>query len=605
MLSLDGSKVSRDQRARLSARSRLKLSWNVAWRRDEEGQGLIIAAGGLIVAIFVLALVINSGFGLAQRRTMQNAADAGALAAAQLLATSVTSVSGNPPTVFRVTKDFVYCVAWFYADRNRDSFRPDAAGRTETTLVQWSKDITATDPFGDPNGADNANGGTFTAPASPCPTVMVGGQEVPGPVTTGPEVNPLTRFIRVESRVEYHSLVAVVGPATPVASASAVARITGAHAPTSGPTWPMVRHYNPADFTCSSQCNPLTMAPTTFWSATGGVNDKDVVFGSFKGLTDLSRFGPNANRDAPTGVSKNCTGTLAPACVPQLMTDYDHRVITITPPSNPQYGSIGACTNGEVSYPTPPAPSDWWVASGGENSQSWDKDCSLSNWAGYTFAGTLSLGTDWSNAPSPQEPPNDGQPLPSATSTPRRAVCQGVPAGLAAPSCTSGTAGDWIEVAQQSGNTGANISVPLQAYIAANGVYDAYSARQYGNGQNAPLFGKKVVMLVYLWDCSETYTNDGTHTQALRNQWSLNLPRNGSDCSAIRDGNDMNPQDTVSRVHLFTVATFTFYEGTVSSQQIEGYWGGWFNASDPCQLDPGSPQCALNQFANTVFLVGE
>jgi hypothetical protein len=211
--------------------------------------------------------------------------------------------------------------------------------------------------------------------------------------------------------------------------------------------------------------------------------------------------------------------------------------------------------------------------------------------------------TDWSGAPAPQEPPNNGLPL---STNPPRAICQGIPTGLAAPSCASGVGGDWIEVGQQTGNTGTNISGPLQAYIAANGVYDAYSGRQYGTGQNAPLFGKKVVMLVYLWDCSETYKNDGSHTQVLRNQWSLNLPKNGpADCSAIHDGNDMNPQDSVNRVHLFSVATFTFYEATVSSQEIKGYWGGWFDASDPCQLDPSPSQCALNQFANTAFLVGE
>jgi hypothetical protein len=570
---------------------------------------MIIAAGGLVVGIFVVALVINSGFGLAQRRTMQNAADAGALAAAQLLATSVTNVSGNPSTVFRVTDDFAYCVARFYADKNRDSFRPDSAGRTETTVVRWSKDIMAPNPYGtDPAPAPQGNGGTFAGPASPCPTTTVGGQEVPAPVTTGSPVNPLARYIRVEAAVNYHSLVPVVGPATPVASASAVARISGAQVPISGPTWPMIRHYNPADFTCTGQCNPLTMDPTTFWSATGGTNDRDVVFSSFKGLTDLSRFGPNANRNAPRGVSQNCTGTLAPACVPQLMTDYDHRVITFggNPTDPVQYGSTTACNTPNVSYPTPPAPSDWWLASGGENSQSWDKDCSIPNWAGQTFAGTLSLSTDWNSAPSPQEPPNDGQPLPTATSNPNRAVCQSIPTGLAAPSCANGVGGDWIEVGQQTGNQGVNISAPLKAYIAAHGVYDAYSGRQYGNGQSAPLFGKKVVMLVYLWDCSETYTNDGSHTQTLRNQWSLNLPRSGpADCSAIHQANDMNSQDVVNRVHLFTVATFTFYEATVSSQEVKGYWGGWFDASDPCQLNPSSPQCALNQFANTVFLVGE
>jgi Flp pilus assembly protein TadG len=554
---------------------------------------MILVAAGLVIGILILALVINSGFGLAQRRTMQNAADAGALAAAQLLASNVTAVNGNPPTAFRVTDDYVYCVAKFYADRNRDSFRPDADGRTESITVQWSPD-----PY------NLSNGGTLS-PASCPPPLTVNGQQVPAPVTTGTAMNASARYIRVEAQVNYDTLVAVVGPPKTLALASALARIAGAQVPASGPTWPMIRHYNPSDFTCTGQCNPLSEQPTTFWSATGGQNDQDVVFGSFKGLTDLSRFGPNANKDAPNGVSQNCTGTLAPACVPQLMTDYDHRVITITDPAR-QYGSQTACDNGNVSYPTPPAPPDWWLASGGESSQVWDKDCSLQNWAGYTFTGTLSLTTDWTGAASPQEPPNDGQALPTATSNPPRTTCQGTVVGLARPSCVNGTGGDWIEVGQQTGNQGVNISGPLAAYIAANGVADGYSGLRNGNGQGAPFFGKKVVMLVYLWDCSETYTNDGSHTQALRNQWSLNLPRTGpADCSAIHQGQDMNAQDTVSRVHLFTLASFTFYEGTVSSQLIQGFWGGWLDPSSPCQIDPTSPQCTLNEFANTAFLVGE
>jgi len=568
------------------------------WRRDDDGQAMIVAAAGLVIGIIILALVINSGFGLAQRRTMQNAADAGALAAAQLLASNVTAVNGNPPTAFRVTDDYVYCVAKIYADKNRDSFRPDAGGSIESITVQWSKDVSAANPYG------GSQGGTLT-PVPSCPTATVNGQVVPAPVTTGTAMNASARYIRVEAAVNYDTLVAVIGPPKTLALASALARIAGAQVPASGPTWPMVRHYNPSDFTCTGQCNPLSEQPTTFWSATGGNNDQDVVFGSFKGLTVLSRFGPNANKDAPNPVSKNCTGTLAPACVPQLMTDYDHRVIIITDPAK-QYGSQTACDTGNVSYPTPPAPPDWWLASGGESSQVWDKDCSLQNWAGYTFTGTLSLTTDWGSAPSPQEPPNNGQALPTATSNPSRTTCQGTVVGLARPSCINGTGGDWIEVGQQTGNQGANISGPLAAYIAANGVSDGYSSLRNGNGNGAPLFGKKVVMLVYLWDCSETYTNDGSHTQALRNQWSLNLPRTGpADCSAIHQANDMNAQDTVSRVHLFTLASFTFYEGTVSSQSIQGFWGGWFDPSSPCQVDPTSPQCALNEFANTAFLIGE
>ena len=42
-----------------------------------------------------------------------------------------------------------------------------------------------------------------------------------------------------------------------------VARLTGSTVPLTGPTWPMVRHYNPDDFEnqCGNPCNPTSGAP--------------------------------------------------------------------------------------------------------------------------------------------------------------------------------------------------------------------------------------------------------------------------------------------------------------------------------------------------------
>lgn len=54
--------------------------------RDEKGQSVIIIALGMVAMLAFSALVIDSGYTYAQRRQMQNAADAGAFAGARELA---------------------------------------------------------------------------------------------------------------------------------------------------------------------------------------------------------------------------------------------------------------------------------------------------------------------------------------------------------------------------------------------------------------------------------------------------------------------------------------------------------------------------------------
>src|SRR5437762_12255145 len=88
--------------------------------RDEGGQAVIIVGLSLVVLLAALALGAEWGYGVTQRRVMQNAADAGALAGAKLLATTVVIVGGS--TQFRVHEEDVYCEAVQVANANR-SFR--------------------------------------------------------------------------------------------------------------------------------------------------------------------------------------------------------------------------------------------------------------------------------------------------------------------------------------------------------------------------------------------------------------------------------------------------------------------------------------------------
>jgi len=115
-------------------------------RRRSSGQVLVIFAGGLITLLVIAALVIDLGFTMAIRRSEQDAADAGAIAAARFIRTGAGGTA--EPTKMRQA-------ACFYAEQN--GFFPGAAG-----------DVNGCIPANDPNGTvltvnfpPSAGGGSF------------------------------------------------------------------------------------------------------------------------------------------------------------------------------------------------------------------------------------------------------------------------------------------------------------------------------------------------------------------------------------------------------------------------------------------------------------
>lgn len=115
-------------------------------RHRESGQVLVIFAGGLLTLLVIAALVIDLGFTMAIRRSEQDAADAGAIAAARFIRTGVGGTA--EPTRMRQA-------ACFYAEQN--GFFPSAAGNVDGCI-----------PANDPNGTvltvnfpPSAGGGSF------------------------------------------------------------------------------------------------------------------------------------------------------------------------------------------------------------------------------------------------------------------------------------------------------------------------------------------------------------------------------------------------------------------------------------------------------------
>jgi Flp pilus assembly protein TadG len=62
---------------------RLKSLWNRISRQTSEGQILVMFAAGIVLLLGMVAVAVDTGFLMAERRQVQNAADAGALAAAK------------------------------------------------------------------------------------------------------------------------------------------------------------------------------------------------------------------------------------------------------------------------------------------------------------------------------------------------------------------------------------------------------------------------------------------------------------------------------------------------------------------------------------------
>jgi hypothetical protein len=267
---------------------------------------------------------------------------------------------------------------------------------------------------------------------------------------------------------------------------------------------------------------------------------------------------------------------------------------------------------------SPPAPAGKWFSGGNEKDQDYETACSVPNWSAYSFSGgaagttfgtgAIALDTNWFVA----SPAGNLQPFQEAPDnafkTNNRSSCAALAANsalavLPAPSCPNNAAnavkGDWIETASK-GDLGSNAADAMRAFIDAHPLFDDREHERTGPGNGAPEYGAHQVINVFLWDCAESFAQAAPAGA----QWSLALPRVGTDCSNIHDNNDTAA--TIDRVHVLTVVPFTFYRGLIDNSKIQGFWGGAVT-TDPgvCLTNPAAPVCVLNPFSNAVFLVSE
>lgn len=116
-------------------------------RQGQDGNFITITAISLVVLLGIATLVIDIGFDLGQRRFMQNGADAAALAAARMLADSVSPYPQGTrpqgiPHFFGVTDAIVFNLAYDIAERNQSS---GITGRTTDFSVTVEYCVAAND----------------------------------------------------------------------------------------------------------------------------------------------------------------------------------------------------------------------------------------------------------------------------------------------------------------------------------------------------------------------------------------------------------------------------------------------------------------------------
>jgi hypothetical protein len=225
------------------------------------GQAVVLVALLLPILVGMLALVIDLGVAMAQLRGRQNAADAGVLAGAQLMAASVTQGQGT--------------VAYAHLANQVVHDRVDALVASNRLLDVPTFSYATAVQFHDCGGASLG----YTASSDAALVAALGGTHLAAPTTIVPNG---TCPLKVHTRVGFPSFfAAVLGYPSQAVGAQAAARI----APTTAPTrvtgiWPLTHWAANATDPCPDE----TGAICTFWDSNAAPG------GSFKETLNLSRY---------------------------------------------------------------------------------------------------------------------------------------------------------------------------------------------------------------------------------------------------------------------------------------------------------------------------
>jgi hypothetical protein len=252
---------------------------------------MIIVFLALLMGLGVLfgsqAMVVDLGYSMGQQGAMQNGADAGAMAAARLLASSVGNAS---PINYVASDNQVHNIAAQFASYNRPGAMTTATFQIAVEYLIWNGV--------QPNPCVSASPRIFTRNSNSGLVSEMSGGYNPAPPDQLGSVPAGTCGVRVVARETHEALFAQVsGHDVMRPTASATARILPAPAPTVlTRVWPVTRWLGAPGCTFT-----LNSAPCSFWDSHGPPN------GNFKLLVDLSRYSSIRSPQAA-----------------QLIVDYDH-----------------------------------------------------------------------------------------------------------------------------------------------------------------------------------------------------------------------------------------------------------------------------------------
>ncbi|HYK98101.1 MAG TPA: pilus assembly protein TadG-related protein [Candidatus Acidoferrales bacterium] len=184
--------------------------------------------------------------------------------------------------------------------------------------------------------------------------------------------------------------------------------------------------------------------------------------------------------------------------------------------------------------------------------------CLIPNWFNYGFRGSVSVNTDWRD--------------------PSWSIF--VNAGTSAELPTLTTPGDWLETIPADDVDPDIVAQDIRSFIG-----------NYGRDVPGDPGDKSVVVNVFVWDCGESF-ND---TAPVGGRWDLN---GGASCAT-----STTPPD---RLHIVGVVPVTVRLNDVSTRghvDVQVTWGGVFGDPGRCLTDAGRPDCAMNQFINSAFIV--
>ncbi len=235
------------------------------------------------------SLVVDTGYGMDQVRVMQNGADAGALAAARLLANSGIHQGGT--TVFQVRDSDVHKAASDLASANRTA----GLGSSQYVIAVRYLDC-AKQSSGTPN---------FTADSNPVLVAEIGGTSlgldlknnagIGGSIYPGWSWSTPICMVQVYARVTHDSLFAgAIGVPFQASTAHATARVF----PTAPPklitgVWP-ITHWTYPDPPCSDGTPPpCSGILSTFWDSNAPPG------GNFKQVVNLSQWSDLALANNP------------------------------------------------------------------------------------------------------------------------------------------------------------------------------------------------------------------------------------------------------------------------------------------------------------------